>query len=119
MKTPLILVNFKTYETGTGDHALRIAKLCEEVANETGVSIAIAVQPTDLRMIAEAVQIPVFAQHVDGISFGSNTGHILPHAIKQAGASGTLLNHSEDRYSDENLTAAMKACKDNGIFVIA
>ena len=118
MKTPAIIVNFKTYEKGTGKDALEIAKICDDLAEETGVSIGIAVQATDIRMLADAVSIPVLAQHVDGISFGSNTGHILPQAVKQAGAYGTLLNHSEDQYDPDDLKKAVERCKEEGLFTV-
>ena len=97
IKYPLMLVNFKTYSQSTGDKALKLAKICEKVANETGICIAVAVQAPDIRMIANSVNIPVFAQHIDPIKPGSNTGQILIEAIKEAGASGTLINHSERR----------------------
>jgi len=37
----------------------------------------------------------VFSQHIDAISPGSHTGHILAASIKETGAIGTLINHSE------------------------
>ena len=49
----------------------------------------------DISRIAEAVEIPVFAQHIDPIKPGNSTGHILAEAIKEAGAVGTLINHAE------------------------
>jgi triosephosphate isomerase len=39
--------------------------------------------------------MPVLAQHVDPIPYGSHTGWILPESVKEAGAVGVLLNHSE------------------------
>lgn len=48
-------------------------------------------------MIAESVSIPVYAQHMDAITPGSSTGHILPETLKDSGIVGTLLNHSERR----------------------
>jgi len=49
----------------------------------------------DISRIAEAVELPVFAQHVDPIKPGNATGHILAEAVKEAGAVGTLINHAE------------------------
>jgi len=95
--TPLVLVNFKTYLEGTGANALRLAKIAEGVSSETGISIAVAPQLTDIRMIADQVEIPVYAQHVDAVDAGAFTGHILAEAVKDAGATGTLVNHSERR----------------------
>jgi len=96
-RTPLVLVNFKTYLEGTGANALRLAKIVEQVSSETGVSIAVAPQLTDIRMIAGQVEIPVYAQHVDAVGAGAYTGYVLADAVKEAGATGTLINHSERR----------------------
>jgi triosephosphate isomerase len=99
MKTPLIIINFKTYKQATGKNAVKLAKICKQVATQTKTNIAVAVQPTDIYPIKQAVSIPVLSQHIDPISFGSNTGYILPDAIKQAGAIGTLISHSEHHLS--------------------
>lgn len=118
MKLPAIIVNFKTYEQGIGDNAVRIAKICQELATEHEVSIAVAVNALDVRAVCAAVDIPVLAQHVDGVGYGSHTGHLPPQAVKQAGAYGTLLNHSEDHYEAEALKAAVDACKEQGLFTV-
>src|SRR3989338_10771296 len=97
MQLPIIVVNFKVYEQGTGDNALHLAMIHQKVAEETGVSIAIAVSALDLEKVAKAVNIPVFAQHIDPIGYGSHTGHVLADQVKDAGAYGTLLNHAEFR----------------------
>ena len=45
----------------------------------------VAPQAVDIAKIAQAVEIPVFAQHIDPIKPGSSTGHILADAVKEAG----------------------------------
>ena len=97
LKTPVIVLNVKTYEEATGDKALQIAKLMEKISKETQVSMAIAVQATDITICAEKTNIPIFAEHIDPIKPGSHTGWTLPEAVKTAGAVGTLINHSEHR----------------------
>jgi triosephosphate isomerase len=97
LKTPAIVLNVKTYAEATGDKALDIAILMDKIFQETGASMAIAVQATDITACAEKVNIPVFAEHIDPIKPGSHTGWILPEAVKTAGAAGTLINHSEHR----------------------
>jgi len=97
IKTPVIVVNVKTYAEATGKKALEIAEIMDKVSGETSVSMAIAVQAADIRMISEKVSIPVFSQHIDPIKPGSHTGWTLADAIKEAGAVGTLINHSEHR----------------------
>lgn len=95
MQLPIIIVNAKTYQSGTGQAAVSLAKTMEHVHQETGANLAIAVQPTDIFRVAEAVNIPVLGQHSDPITYGSHTGWILPESIQEAGATGVLLNHSE------------------------
>lgn len=97
LKTPVIVLNVKTYTEATGNKALEIAILMEKVSKEMGASMAIAVQATDISLCAKKVSIPVFAEHIDPIKPGSFTGWTLPEAIKAAGAVGTLINHSEHR----------------------
>jgi triosephosphate isomerase (TIM) len=97
IRTPLILVNFKTYIEATGKRGVELAKIADRVSRDSGVTIAVAPQFTDLKTVTEAVEIPVFSQHIDPIKPGAYTGHILAEAVKAAGVSGTILNHSEKR----------------------
>lgn len=97
LETPVIVLNVKTYIEATGNKALELAMLMDKVSKELGVSMAIAVQATDISLCAKKVSIPVFAQHIDPIKPGSYTGWTLAEAIKSAGALGTLINHSEHR----------------------
>jgi triosephosphate isomerase len=113
---PILLINFKTYEQGTGKKGLDLAKQCEIVSKETGVCIAIAVQATDIQMISSQVEIPVFAQHIDPIVPGSNTGHILINSIKEAGAVGTLVNHSERKIKLISIEKIIQLAKENDLF---
>lgn len=109
LKTPLFITNFKNYEQATGANAIKLALIHQQVADDTGASLAIAVNPIDLQAICKAVTIPVFSQHVDPVDYGSFTGHILPQSVKKAGAIGTLLNHSERRLDPDVMTNAL-AC---------
>jgi triosephosphate isomerase len=108
LQTPFILVNFKTYLEATGKRAVELAKKAEKVSRETQVQIGVAPQFTDITAIAEAVEIPVFAQHIDPIEPGSYTGHVLAEAVKEAGAVGTLINHSERQLKLSEVDAAIK-----------
>lgn len=97
LKTPTIVLNVKTYSEATGKEAFDIAAIMSKVSRETGTSMAIAVQATDITLCAEKLDIPVYAEHIDPIKPGSHTGWTLPEAVKSAGAVGTLINHSEHR----------------------
>lgn len=118
MELPTIIVNFKTYESATGEKALILAKIHEKIAKELNISIGVCVQAVDLRNIAENVDIPVFAQHIDPVGYGSTTGHILPEAVKSVGAYGTLLNHAERRISMDVLEKSILRAKEAGLFTV-
>jgi triosephosphate isomerase len=111
MKTPAIVINFKTYKEVVGGSGLELAKLCESVAEETGASIAIAPQMVDLALMAEKVSIPVFAQHIDSVSAGASTGWTHAGAVEGAGASGSLINHSEHRLKIADIEDLVQQCR--------
>ncbi|MCD6592684.1 triose-phosphate isomerase [Candidatus Bathyarchaeota archaeon] len=118
IKTPIVIVNFKTYAEGTGRKALELAKAAEEVSRETGVCFSVAPQFVDIPIIVREVDIPVFAQHIDPIKPGSHTGHILPEAVKEAGADGTLINHSERRLRLADIDAAVTMARELDLITV-
>ncbi|MDH5634769.1 MAG: triose-phosphate isomerase, partial [Candidatus Bathyarchaeota archaeon] len=112
VRTPIILVNFKTYAEGTGKNGLKLAKVCERVSLETKVCVGVAPQFVDISPVVDAVKIPVFAQHIDPIRHGSFTGHVLPEAVKEGGAVGTLINHSERRLKLADIDATVTRARE-------
>ena len=118
VRTPTILVNFKTYAEGTGKHALELAKAAEKVSLETGVYVGLAPQLVDLATIAHSVSIPIFAQHVDSIIPGTYTGHVLPESVKEAGAIGTLINHSERRLTLAEIDSIISRIRELGLVAV-
>ncbi|MFC1787539.1 triose-phosphate isomerase [Halobacteriota archaeon] len=117
MKTPIIIINFKTYLESTGKRALKIARAVKEVRDDSGAEIIVAPQFVDICTIAR-IGIPIFAQHVDAISPGSHTGHVLAESIKETGAIGTLINHSERRLKLADIDAAIKIAKKVGLTTV-
>jgi triosephosphate isomerase len=118
LKTPLIIINFKAYETAIGEKAVKLAKICEKVAKETNITIAVAVQPADIYRVSHSVSIPVFTQHIDEVEFGSYTGSVLAECVKENGAVGTLLNHSEKRLRLDILEKAISRAKEVGLVTV-
>lgn len=116
---PIILVNFKTYEQSIGKKAVPLAKICENVAADTGVTIVVAVSPVDVYRIASELKIPVFSQHMDPVPLGANTGKDVPEAIMENGAVGILLNHSEDRLRLDVLDDGILKSKQLGLITVA
>ncbi|MGA3060667.1 MAG: triose-phosphate isomerase [Candidatus Bathyarchaeia archaeon] len=115
LKTPIIIVNFKTYLEATGQKALELAKNAEKVAKETGVSIVVAPQFADIARISETVEIPVFTQHIDPIKPGNSTGHVLIESVKEAGAIGTLINHSERQLKLADIEVIIGLAREKGL----
>lgn len=112
----MIFLNFKTYETGTGDMAMAMSKIVEEVSLSTGIKIIPVVQTADIREIVSNVAIEVWAQKIDPVTFGAHTGSILPESVLEDGARGTFLNHSENRFEDfESLSKAYQRAKEVGL----
>lgn len=111
----IIMLNFKTYRESTGENASMLAKICEDVSKEYSAKIIVAPQAADIRDISEAIEIPVYAQHVDGVGYGGFTGHITAASLKAAGASGSLINHSERRLRLADIEASISACRSFGL----
>ncbi len=112
-----IIVNCKAYKQGMGKHAVTLARTAIFAAKKYGIQIALAVQPQDI-MAVSATGIPTFAQHIDAIKHGAHTGSISPCGVKEAGAQGTLLNHSERKLSPAVLQQSILLAKKAGLFVV-
>lgn len=115
LQSPMIIVNFKTYLESTGQKAVELAKNAERTTNETGACIVVAPQFSDIARVSEAVKIPIFAQHIDPIKPGNCTGHVLIDAIKEAGAVGTLVNHSERQLKLSEIEAIISLTREKGL----
>lgn len=115
LQKPMIIVNFKTYEESTGRGALEIAEKAEKVCEETRVLVCVAPQFADIAAVAHAVEIPVFAQHMDPIRPGNFTGHVLAESVKEAGAVGTLINHSERQLKLSDIDLTIGLARENGL----
>ena len=118
VRTPFILVNLKTYKESIGVKAVELAKIAEEISREMDVCIGLAPQFTDLALVAKSTSIPVFAQHVDPVLPGKFTGHILPESVKNCGAVGTMLNHSERRMRLADIEAAITRARENDLYTV-
>lgn len=75
---------------------MELAKILRQ-AQDKSVSVEIipVVQVADVYRVKRAVKIPVWVQHLDFQPQGKFTGWTNLEAVIEAGASGTLLNHSE------------------------
>jgi len=115
LRYPVIVLNFKAYRESIGVRAVRLARIAEKVSQETGVEIVAAPQHLDLPKVVEAVSIPVFSQHVDPHELGSWTGSLVVEALKEAGAAGSLVNHSEKQLRLADISRCVARLRDVGL----
>jgi len=118
MENPLIVINCKVYREGMGRRVDLIAQSAQDIGEESGVTIGLAPTYTDLHRISHHFDIPVFSQHLDGVSPGAYTGHITAESVRMAGAQGTLLNHSEKKLTLADIEAAIRAAKEHHLETI-
>jgi triosephosphate isomerase len=109
----MIFINFKTYRQGSGENAVKLTKVLEEIATETKIKIIPVVQAADIQEVVQSTKLEVWAQTIDPVEFGAHTGALLPEAVFEDGASGTFLNHSEHKFTDyEKLKLAVNRAKE-------
>lgn len=106
-----LLINFKTYKEATGDNALKLAKICEEVQSKySDAEIIVSPQLVDMQSLSK-MKIKLFAQHMDAVEPGKATGHVTPFAIANL-ADGTMLNHSEKKMSLDDVGSCVKLARE-------
>jgi triosephosphate isomerase len=99
-----VLVNLKAYPCDP----VAIARAARDVSDESGVRIAVAPQAADIGAVA-ATGVETWAQDVSPVEYGSHTGSTLAEAVARAGATGTIINHSERRRTVADIDASLAA----------
>jgi triosephosphate isomerase len=120
-KLPVLAVNYKAYPTAFGEKGLAIALAAEKVAEEYRgtVRIILAVPATEIARLAEATTtVSIYAQHIDPVEPGAHTGYLPAEAVKEAGAKGTLLNHSEHQIRLTDIDHAIRRATALGLETI-
>jgi triosephosphate isomerase len=110
-----VIVNFKTFSEATGRRSVELAKKAEKVNDETRISVGVAPQFADIVSVAKSIRIPVFAQHIDPIKPGNCTGHVLAESVREAGAVGTLINHSERQLRLSDIDRVIRITQEVGL----
>ncbi|MGC9079636.1 MAG: triose-phosphate isomerase [Nanopusillaceae archaeon] len=115
----MLVINLKAYKETIGKKGLELLEAAERVVSEYGIEIVIAPQFTDIYLLSQrAKRVKIFAQHIDPIESGAFTGHILPEAVKEAGAVGTLVNHSERQLKISEIEKIIEIAKKLGLKTI-
>lgn len=111
----MIFLALKTYKQASGDAVLQLLSSVKKIGEETGVPIIACAQATDIYRIKHELGIEVWAQHIDPVDPGENTGWTSPYSVKEAGATGTLINHSEHKLSRETVLHTVQKAKNYGL----
>ena len=115
MNTPIVILNYKTYLESSGEKALELAYALKSASEESGITMVAAPQAADIYRIQNQISLPVFAQHIDPITPGGHTGSNLIETLIEAGISGSLINHSENRMKLADIDEVIQLCKKNNI----
>lgn len=115
LNTPILVINFKNYPRALGRGAIELSKVAEKVSRDLSVSIAVAPPQPTLLSVANSVDIPVLAQHVDDVRTGSTTGYIPIESISRAGAAGSIINHSEHKIPHEAVVRIVEMLREYGL----
>jgi len=105
-----VLVNLKAYPCDP----VEVASAAADVSDESDVRVAVAPQAAHLDAVADT-GVETWAQHVSPVEHGSHTGSTLAEAVADAGAVGTLVNHSENRRKLADIDASIAAAERTGL----
>ena len=99
-----------------GKEALKMAIFADSLSEQYDVQIIFSAQYVDIPAISHSTKnIYVFSQHIDPVYPGRGMGAILPEAIRESGAVGTILNHAEKKLSLHELYCTIQRCKQVGL----
>jgi triosephosphate isomerase len=114
---PVFEIGLKGYRWGTA--AVELAVEADRLAADLGISVVYNPQAVDIPAVAAATsRILVFAQHMDPVAPGRGVGAVLAEALRDAGAVGTLLNHSEKALSLGVLAKTIERAQSVGLFTL-
>jgi triosephosphate isomerase (TIM) len=114
LRAPVFEIGLKGYAYGA--EAVRLAVAADRLSREYDVAVVFDPQAVDIPAVArETRHLLVFAQHMDPVVVGRGVGAVLPEAIREAGAVGTLLNHSERRMTLADINRAIRRADEVGL----
>jgi len=111
----MIIINFKSYAKATGNEAEELNRKIEKARKRTEKEIVVSPATVDLNRIESE---KMFSQHIDPVNPGSQTGHTTIESVKEAGAEGTLLNHSEKRLDSDTIKESVLMAREKDITTV-
>jgi len=108
-----VLVNLKAYDCDP----IAIAEAAVGAGEGSEATVAIAPQTARIGEVA-GTGVETWVQHVAPTGHGSHTGSTHAGSVVAAGASGTLINHSENRLTLADIDAAIERAEVAGLKTI-
>lgn len=94
LEPPFFEIGPKNYMYGKD--IVDLAKVADAAAKKYDVRVIYTTPYANIKEVAQNTRnIYVFAPHMDYAPIGKGLANILPESIKEAGAKGVMLNHSE------------------------
>jgi len=107
----MFIINCKNYEEIAGYKIVEFVKIVESISKKYKVKIAVAPPQHLIGLVANS-SISILAQHVDNSKVGSTTGFMIPEMLKKSKVAGSLINHSEHRISEKEITELVLRLKE-------
>ncbi len=112
-----LIVNFKNYQAVQGEGSVRLALSVERACSALDIEAIVAPPTPMISLVASRTKVLVYSQDVGSRTGDQTTGEVLPEAVRAAGATGTLLNHSESRKPAKELQKLMPRLESAGMGV--
>lgn len=109
LNLPVLIINLKEYDEVLGDRPMSFAIAAKKLSEKYEVTILVAPPAPLIDNIAKVTA--TIAQHIDPFEPGAHTGAMLAKEIKELGAVGSLINHSEKRIPHEDIKRCVDLCK--------
>lgn len=114
IRPPVFEIGLKGYAWGA--EAVRLARAADRLSEDLDVTIIFDPQAVDIPAVArETRHLLVFAQHLDPLKPGRGVGGMLAEAIREAGAVGAMLNHSERRMAVGDIRTTIQRAREVGL----
>ncbi|MGT2749818.1 triose-phosphate isomerase [Streptococcus orisasini] len=118
IKTPFFMFNPKSYLYG--NDIVEMAIVAEEMAEKfPDLSVFVTCPFANISHVATVTdKVIVSAQHIDSLKPGRGMGHVLPEAVKFAGADATFINHAERPVTFDEIVKAVERADELDIITI-
>lgn len=96
-----------------GNDVVNLAQIAEEEAVKHDMNVIFTTPFANIAQIAACTRkILVFAPHMDSLTAGRGLASILPESVREAGAKGVMLNHTEKQLSIARLIQTISRARE-------